>query len=261
MARLSGQFDVVVPDLRGFGDSDKHRRDPVQFYGRDGQARSVAALAEELGISQLLVAGYDVGSRVAQHLARCRPDLVRAVVVTPPAPGVGPRIVEPKPLEEFWYQWFHQLDLAEELIDGDAKAARIYVRHFWSRWSGPGFYLDPSRLDHLASTYGRPGAFTASVAWYRAGGGSVISALTEAVPPAAERSTVPTTFLWPQHDPLFPMAWADRLDEFFTDVSVEPVNDAGHFVPVEMPDIFARAIRRAADGISELFPLGVSQRG
>lgn len=201
-ARLADEFDVVVPDLRGFGESDKHGRDPAQFYGRDAQARSVAGLAEELGLSQLVVAGYDVGSRVAQHLAKTRPELVRALVVTPPAPGVGRRVAEPKPMEEFWYQWFHQLDLAESLVDGNPDAVRTYLRHFWTHWSGPDFVLDPRRLQHLAVAYGQPGAFVASISWYRAGGGSVASALNEGPPALAERPAVPTTFLWPEHDPV-----------------------------------------------------------
>jgi pimeloyl-ACP methyl ester carboxylesterase len=54
---------------------------------------------------------------------------------------------------------------------------------------------------------------------------------------------VPTHALWPAHDPLFPAAWADRLDEFFTDVTLTPLPDSGHFVPLEAPDAFAAAIR------------------
>ncbi|WP_275293544.1 alpha/beta hydrolase [Amycolatopsis sp. La24] len=246
-ALLAGRFDVVVPDLRGFGESDKHRQDPCRYYDRAAQARSIAGLVEELGISRLVVAGYDVGSRVAQHLAKTRPDLVRALVVTPPAPGVGRRIAAPKPMEEFWYQWFHQLELAEELVDGNPDAARAYLRHFWTRWSGPEFALDPQRLEHLASAYGRPGAFAASISWYRAGGGSVASALAEVAPDPAERLAVPTSFLWPERDPLFPVEWSDRLGDFFGDVSVEPVGGVGHFVPVEAPETFARAVREAAE--------------
>ncbi len=244
--RLAGSCDVVVPDLRGFGGSDKHRLDPAEFYGAAAQARSVAALVEELGISEIVVGGYDVGSRVGQQLATDRPDLLRALVVTPPAPGVGQRILGEVPFGEFWYQSFHQLELAERLVDGRPEAARDYVGHFWSHWSGPGFTPDDARLDHMASVYGPPGAFVASIGWYRAGGGVVARSLAETAPDPADRITVPTTFLWPEHDPLFPRAWSDRLDEFFADVTVVPADGVGHFVPVEDPDTFAGAVRTAA---------------
>ena len=55
---------------------------------------------------------------------------------------------------------------------------------------------------------------------------------------------MPTTVLWPEHDPLFPVAWSDRLDEFFADVDVQVLAGVGHFVPLQAPDAVADAIRR-----------------
>src|SRR3954469_2982194 len=81
--------DVVVPDLRGFGGSDRHDRPPAEAYSADAQAASVIALIEELGVERPVLSGYDVGSRVAQAVARLRPDLVRALVLAPPLPGAG----------------------------------------------------------------------------------------------------------------------------------------------------------------------------
>ncbi|BBG01794.1 MULTISPECIES: alpha/beta fold hydrolase [Pseudonocardia] len=244
--RLTDDHDVVVPDLRGFGASDKHDRDPVEQYGAAAQARSVVGLLTELGLTGVVIGGYDVGSRVAQQVARERPDLVRALVVTPPAPGVGRRILDEAPLREFWYQSFHQLELARELVDGEIGATRSYLRHFWSHWSGPDFTPDDDRLDHLTAAYSPPGAFVASIGWYRAGGGAVARSLAETAPEPADRISVPTTFLWPEHDPLFPREWSDRVGEFFTDVRVTEVDDAGHFVPVEAPQVFSAAVAAAA---------------
>jgi pimeloyl-ACP methyl ester carboxylesterase len=51
--------------------------------------------------------------------------------------------------------------------------------------------------------------------------------------------------LWPEHDPLFPRAWADGVAEFFSDITVRFVDGAGHFAPLEYPDQFAAAIRAA----------------
>lgn len=244
--RLAPAHDVVVPDLRGFGGSDSHDRDPAEQYSAAAQARSLTALLVELDLSEVVVAGYDVGSRVGQQVAKDRPGLLRALVVTPPAPGVGRRILAERPVREFWYQSFHQLDLARELVDGDARAARAYLRHFWSHWSGPEFTPDDERLDQLAVAYGAPGAFVASINWYRSGGGAVARSLAETTPDPADRVTVPTTFLWPEHDPLFPRDWSDRVGEFFADVTVTPVDGVGHFVPVEAPQVFADAVAAAA---------------
>ena len=63
-------------------------------------------------------------------MARHRPDLVRALVLAPPLPGIGERILSPSAQQEFWYLSFHQLPLADELIDGRPDAVRCYLRHF-----------------------------------------------------------------------------------------------------------------------------------
>jgi pimeloyl-ACP methyl ester carboxylesterase len=207
---------------------------------------SAATLARQL-IPQIgepvVLGGYDVGSRVAQAIAREAPEKVRALVLAPPLPGIGDRILSPEAQREFWYQPFHRLDLAEQLIDGDADAVRAYLRHFWEHWSGPEFELDPADLERLVERYSPPGAFTASIGWYRAGSGVVATSLAETVP--EERVAVPTHVLWPEHDPLFPPEWGDRLDEFFSDVRVTPLAGTGHFSPLEAPEAWAGAIRAA----------------
>ena len=245
VALLLPTADVVLPDLRGFGASDKHPLDSTSQYSADAQARSVIALIEELGLDRPVLGGHDIGSRVAQAVARDRPDLVRALVLTPPLPGIGERILTPQAQQEFWYLAFNQLPVADEIIDGRADAVRCYLRHFWTHWSGPGFAVTEEHLDHLVAVYSGPGAFIASIGWYRVGAGGLARVVAERVPPSAERITVPTTVLWPDHDPLFPPDWSDRLDQFFVDVRLQQV-DSGHFVPLERPREFAAAVAAAA---------------
>jgi len=243
---VSASADVVVPDLRGFGESDKHPTDPADLYGADAQARGVIGLIEELGLDRPVIAGYDIGSRIAQTVARSRPGLVRAVVISPPLPGIGDRILTAPAQQEFWYQPFHQLKLADQLVDGRPEAVRGYLRHFWSHWSGPGFELTDDHLDHLVAVYAEPGAFTASIGWYRSGAGAVARSVAEQTPQPADRIAAPTTVLWPEHDPLFPRAWSDRLDDFFADARLHYVDGVGHFTPLECPRDFAAAVAAAA---------------
>jgi pimeloyl-ACP methyl ester carboxylesterase len=244
--QLTAGAEVIVPDLRGFGESDRHQAEPRSQYTAAAQARSVIALIEELGLSRSVLAGYDIGSRIAQAVARERPDLVRALVISPPLPGIGDRILSPQAQQEFWYQPFHQLSLATQLIDGRPDMVRAYLRHFWSHWSGPDFELRHEHLEHLVSMYGRPAAFAASVAWYRAGAGSVATSVAEQVPDLASRIAVPTTVLWPAHDPLFPLEWSDRLGIFFANARLTCLDGAGHFTPLERPHDFAAAVTAAA---------------
>lgn len=174
------------------------------------------------------------------------PDLIRALVIAPPLPGIGDRILRPEAQQEFWYQAFHQLELCTELIDGRPDAVRAYLRHFWSHWSGPDYVLTDDQLDHLVSVYGPPGAFAASIAWYRAGAGSVAASLAEQVPDPDRRIAAPVTVLWPSHDPLFPREWSDRIGDFFAAATLSWLDGVGHFWPLEAPQAFAAAITAAA---------------
>jgi pimeloyl-ACP methyl ester carboxylesterase len=241
---LADVADVVVPDLRGFGESDKHLVDPGQFYSAVAQARSVAALIDELGLDRVVLGGYDIGSRVAQTLARSLPRRVLGLVVSPPLPGVGDRVLGERAQREFWYQTFHQLGLADDLIDGKPDAVRAYLRHFWDHWCGPGFRISDAHFEELAAEYEAPGAFSASIAWYRAGAGTVAHSLHEQTAAPVERIAVPTQVLWPKNDPLFPPEWADRLDRYFADITVHFHDGAGHFTPLECAGEFAGLVRR-----------------
>ncbi|WP_371405296.1 alpha/beta hydrolase [Kribbella sp. NBC_00662] len=231
-------FEVVVPDLRGFGESDAADTDPAQ-YGVAAQGRSVVGLMAELGLDRPVLAGYDIGSRIAQGIARNQPELIDGIVVAPPLPGIGKRVFSEHAQAEFWYQAFHRLPVIEELIDGRPDAVRSYLKHFWTHWSGPGF--EPE-LDQLVATYSQPGAFTASIQWYRAGAGAVAVSAAETAPPSYDRIAVPTVVLWPEFDPLFPRAWSDRVDDFFSDVRVRYVDGVGHYAPLEYPEVLAEEI-------------------
>lgn len=204
LPRLTPYARVVVPDLRGFGESDKHDAEPAEHYS--AQARSVAALIEELELGSAVVGGYDVGSGVAHALVRARPDLVRALVLAPPLPGSDGLELSPQGQREFWYQSFHRLPLAESLIDGDLAAVRAYLEYFWQQWSGPDGAVDvgSDEFDRLVRGYAPPGAFRSSIAWYRADP----DAYDLGQPAHGRPEPVPTTLtlLWPDEDPLFPQA-------------------------------------------------------
>lgn len=239
------EAEVITPDLRGFGESDKHPPGQDSAYSASGQADSVLGLLSELGLTRPVIAGYDIGSRVAQQIALTAPHSVRALVISPPLPGARERVLSERAVREFWYQSFHRLELAERLIDGNSSAVRAYLQHFWEHWSGPGYQPDDDELDRLADLYGAPGAFVASINWYRAGSGTVARSLGEKVPAPEDRIAVPTTVLWPEHDPLFPPEWSDRVDEFFSEATLHQLPDAGHFTPLEAPQRFADEIVNA----------------
>jgi pimeloyl-ACP methyl ester carboxylesterase len=222
---------VITPDLLGFGDAFSGVP-AISEATAHAHAKRILELITKRGLRQPLVAGYDIGSRIAQAVARLAPDSISSLVITPAYPGIAERSLEPSMQSEFWYQHFHRLPIAEAVLDADRRAIEAYLRYFWTHWSADADLTVGPAFDDLVDAYARPGAFTASLAWYRANKGYA----------ATHPVTVPTTMLWGKRDPLFPTAWADRIDEWFTDIELRLIPGAGHFLPLEAPEDFASAI-------------------
>jgi pimeloyl-ACP methyl ester carboxylesterase len=96
--------------------------------------------------------------------------------------------------------------------------------------------LDPPRLG-LCRTPARSSPRSAGT---RAGAGAVARSLAERAPRPEGPDAVPTTVLWPEHDPLFVREWSDRLGEFYSDITLTFVDGVGHYTPLECPQEFAR---------------------
>jgi pimeloyl-ACP methyl ester carboxylesterase len=240
---------VVALDLRGFGASAKPVWPAQAAYSADAQSRNVLALLDQLGVERAVLAGYDIGSRVAQTLAQLSPDRVHALVLAAPVyPGFGTRPLESAAQRERWYQHFHQLPQANALIGHDLATVRLYLSHFYDHWLGNKPALRPAEFEEMVAAYAQPGAVRASIAWYRSGSGSAQLALAAAAgtAPAAAPITQPTQVLWGDVDPILPAAWADRLGETFVQLrGVQVLPGIGHFVPFEAPEVFVEAVRAA----------------
>lgn len=228
-----GDVRVIVPALEGFGPAFDGMP-PVAAATAEAHARRLLARLDRNGIrSGVVISGYDIGSRIAQAALRIDPDRFDGAVLTPAYPGIGDRAASPALASVFWYQHFHREPVAAALVDGDERAVRTYLTHIWRSWHGQG--AEPPHLDEIVAAYARPGAFAASLQWYAANRGYAAGDAP---------ITVPTTMLWPDRDPLFPLEWSDNLSQHFADVRLETVADCGHVVPVERPDAVIAAIGR-----------------
>jgi pimeloyl-ACP methyl ester carboxylesterase len=247
---LARDHDVVVPDLRGFAYSDKPDLAPEVGYARDVVAREVAALLGQLGLERVAVVAHDIGATVAQPLARLRPDLVaRLVLFDPPYPGIGRRWREPGHVREIWYQVFHTLPWAPDLVGASRDSIRIYLRHFLTHWSARTDWVTDAELEHWVDAYAQPGALRGGFSYYRA---RERTRTAEGDMPAAEfRVDVPTLVLWGEGDAVLPVAWADRLPEYFSALTLERVPGVGHFMMREAPDLVVDRVRAYVAPVSE----------
>lgn len=86
MLRYAGRYRIVAPDQRGHGLSDR----PRSSYTAEELAGDAAALADALGLRELVAIGHSMGAQVAAQLAVARPDLVRGLALLDKSPEGSP---------------------------------------------------------------------------------------------------------------------------------------------------------------------------
>lgn len=120
MPALARDFQVVAPDQRGIGLSDK----PEGGYDPGTQARDLVALMDALGHQRFAVVGTDTGLPIAYALAADHPDRVERVALAevPGPPGAVPQppLFLPEPLNnKLWHIPVNRLGkLNEQLAVG-----------------------------------------------------------------------------------------------------------------------------------------------
>ena len=134
---LAEEADVIAPDFRGFGDSDKPEGDPKTLYAPDHLAADVLYLLDHLGIERFVVAGHDTGAVIAQILTRQVPERVRALALfNTPHAAIADKPKEPATQRESWYHHFHALPWSHELVGYNRDTTELYLRHFYDHWVG-----------------------------------------------------------------------------------------------------------------------------
>jgi pimeloyl-ACP methyl ester carboxylesterase len=234
---LADSFDVIVPDLAGFGESENPDPPATEGYGVEEHTADLTALAEALDVEEFGFVSHDLGAYVGQRLARERPELVRGLFFFDcPYPGIGKRWRDPDQIGEIWYQSFNQQPWAADLVGATRETCRTYIGHFLTHWAGDPEAFDEADREAWVDTFSQPGNLQGGFDWYLAAEEDRKRLMREGAP-EMDPIEVPTRILWGESDPILRSEWADRLDEYFNDYRLDTVPGAGHFVHYERPDL------------------------
>lgn len=235
---FAADFDVIIPDLRGYGDSDAPPDDEGHTtYSKRTMAADIAALMDHLGIESTHVLGHDRGGRVAYRFALDHPQRLRRL-----------GIIEIVPTGDFWRAWdadlalkaYHWTFLAqpapmpERMIGADPVAYINDTLASWTLTKSLSPFSDAA-LESYRAQMATPARCHAMCADYRAGA-TFDRALDEADRVAGRKITAPLHFLWAESG--FPAQTGDPAAlwrgwaETVTDASCA----SGHFAMEEVPD-------------------------
>ena len=246
---LAEGFDVVAPDLRGFGDTEKTALpDPPRRLLED-YVEDLRGLADTLGFEKFGIVSHDVGAYVAQAFARTYPDRLSGLFFfNCPYPGIGERWVEPDHVNEIWYQSFNQQPWAASLVGENRKTCRLYIGHFLDHWAHePGFFDED--LDLWVENVMKPGNLQGGFNWYISTNEGRIKQIRDGAPELPKIET-PTRVLWGESDSVLKVEWADRLGDYFANCDFDPAPEAGHFVHYERPELANNEIANFFSGLT-----------
>ena len=230
---LSERYQVIVPDLRGFGYSDK----PLHGYDTKSAASDIYELVQQLGHQQVSIVAHDIGVRVAYRFALDHEETVSRMVLldsTPPMEQLGPQA--PSVVRERWHSYFHQqFDLPEKLIEGREE---VYLRHIFKDWTINKYPPSATEVAEYVRAYSQPGALRGGFSYYRA------AAYEDPAHWQADASRVlqaPVLFLYGSRRVNTAQAsGAGPLDDawrsVFPKVRGKDMGNYGHFLQWEAPD-------------------------
>lgn len=239
---LADSFDVIVPDLAGFGRSDNPAVPQTDGYGVAEHTADLVGLAEALELDEFGFVSHDLGAYLGQRIARDQPSLLRGLFFfDTPYPGIGKRWRDPEHIGEIWYQSFHQQPWAADLVGASRETCSLYINHFLSHWAGDPAAFQRDDREAWVDNFLEPGNLQGGFNWYVAAEAARKDLMRDGAP-AMEPIEVPTRILWGERDPIVKSEWSDRLGEYFADYQLETVRDAGHFVQYERPELANDAI-------------------
>ncbi|WP_224391490.1 alpha/beta fold hydrolase [Pseudonocardia sp. ICBG1293] len=218
-------YRVVVPDLRGFGDSDRPAE--VEHYRMRALVADVLGVADALGIDRFALAGHDWGASLGWAVTLASPRVTRYAAYSVGHPVAFATAGFRQKAMSWYMLWFQFPGVAEKVIPADDWQ---FLRG-WLHASLPEDHPLPRR--QLADL-SRPGALTASLNWYRANIDPATFVPTSI--PQLPRITVPVLGVWSAGDAALTEGQMRRSSEFVDDFRFERVEGCGHWIPEEAPE-------------------------
>jgi pimeloyl-ACP methyl ester carboxylesterase len=234
VAPLLDQYDLIMPDLRGLGDSS------IAAHGYD--KKTLAAdlcklVTGTLGIREMFVVGHDWGGVVAFFAAAALEKqclgMAMLDVTVPGSPSIsfgqdGKR----------WHHQFHQTDgLAQMLIGGNERA---YFSWFFRTFGFREDAVHPDDIEEYLRTYSEPERLSAILAYYRT--------IPEDIENAREIQRKKLAM------PVLGLGGADSfgrggepvksLTDYSNDVHGGAIAECGHWIPEEQPEVLAEKLEQ-----------------
>ncbi|NEP19222.1 MAG: alpha/beta hydrolase [Leptolyngbya sp. SIO4C1] len=234
---LSKHFKVVVPDLRGYNDSDK----PSSGYDLDTLSKDIQGLIQSLGYSRAHIVGHDWGGTIAWHFAQRYPkQLQKLAILSAPHPSLVREAITSNwvQLQRSWYLFSLQVPgLSEWLLQQNLQT---FLANLFQREAVRKGAFSKSDTEIYQAALQKPGALQAVTQHARQ-----CFNLREWFLPkrSADRQIdQPTLVLWGEDDSLLSAQTLETLPALLQHPCIKSVPFCGHWAQQEAPQTVNREL-------------------
>lgn len=225
---LMKRFNLIIPDLRGYGDSEKAR----SGFDKKTMAKDIACLASELGHETFFLMGHDRGARVAHRLALDFAERVEKLIVLDIVPTHTIFSRTGRELAAAYWHWFYfqAPDLPEIMIRNSAEP---FLQTMFRSLSWRPDAIDDLLFAEYLRAFTLPGTIRCGLEDYRA---AATIDYEDDERDLGTKLSCPVYTIWGQFgkmESLFDVVdtWKEKADNV-----IGKSLPCGHFIPEEAPD-------------------------
>ena len=230
---LASDYNVVAPDMRGYGVSTH----PGVDAAYDGQtlANDFKSLMEQLGHDRYHIIAHDMGAPAALLLAADAPEQVRSLTYME-EPTALPDILSKKIryTEQgtsmgglWWWMMAYAEGMAEAIISGNE---RSFVDWFYNNYTA-----DPSAIDDLARrVYVRDFEGAEGIAGWFGVYRNMLTTVDQTTPLAQNKVQTPVLAMGGANS--LGATVAEQMRQVAQNVEGSVIENCGHFIPEEKPE-------------------------
>ena len=202
-------FEVIVPDLPGFGDSD----DPPSQWGSEDYAIIIEACIRDLKLKNVTLIGHSFGGKVAALIAATSKIQLKQLILSAAA-------IKPARKHLLYYATF--------II---TKTAKVVLRLPLINKLEPLGYRIITHITHMPQFQDRP----AMKATYHA-------VVKEDIRKQLANITIPTTIIWGDSDKTTPLSMGREVARLIPHAQVHILKGVGHRANTSHPQLIADTI-------------------
>ncbi len=242
--QLAGHFTLVMPDLRGYGDSDKPRGTANhENYSKREMAKDMVQLMQSLGHTSFDICGHDRGGRVAHRLVLDHPQCVKKMMVIDISPTRTMFEATDHRFAYAYYHWFflsQPYPLPETLIGNNAQFFIDYTLGGWGSQGNTDFFGEAAIAEYRRC-FCQPEMIHAGCEDYRAA--ATIDLLHDE-DHEQNKISCPLHVLWGAHGIIAQLF--SPLDDWQAKAATRVTGKAlpaGHFIPDQVPELLLDEMR------------------